>query len=218
MRHSRRGVAALVVVLVVFALVGAETRGAIPGADNPKAYTHHDHVKGKCEFDRRTLAGVYKAMGKRDAKWDAAAEKFLETMAVYFSYGFADPLYRGKMEMPTHEGALAEAKAAVDAGCDDPLVLYCRAAVMDDSGQHVQAAPLIGALGLIGENSCRRKPGVRREHQQRVRRSPRATGNSSATRWTTGFTNRREARSSPGCTPRSLPRDCALWRSSVARS
>lgn len=143
MRHSRRSVAALVVVLVVFALVGAETRGAIPGADNPKAYTHHDHVKGKCEFDRRTLAGVYKAMGKRDAKWDAAAEKFLETMAVYFSYGFADPLYRGKMEMPTHEGALAEAKAAVDAGCDDPLVLYCRAAVMDDSGQHVQAAPLI---------------------------------------------------------------------------
>src|SRR3569623_806143 len=44
-------------VAVLVAVVPAVARAAIPGADNPKAYTWHDHAKGRLAYQRRiTLA------------------------------------------------------------------------------------------------------------------------------------------------------------------
>jgi hypothetical protein len=130
--------------LLLLALIAVPAGAAIPGADNPKAYTHHDHVRGKYEFGKRTLTGVYKTMGKRDPKWDAPAEQFLDAMAIYFSYGGADAIYQRKdVPVPTVDQYLALGQAAADAGCDDPLVLYGRAAVIQDAGRANKAGPMV---------------------------------------------------------------------------
>src|SRR4051812_32533629 len=44
-------------------------RAAIPGGDDPKAYTQHDLLKARLDFNRRTLTGAYNAVGDRNPKW-----------------------------------------------------------------------------------------------------------------------------------------------------
>jgi hypothetical protein len=68
------------------------------------------------DWNRRTLEGAYDKVGKRDARWDKPAREAMELAALYFSdpvdpTGFLGQGYRS-------------AQAAIDAGCDDPLVAY----------------------------------------------------------------------------------------------
>src|SRR6266545_4585528 len=65
--------------------VCSTTWGAIPGADDPKAYTEHHYRKSLLEFNRRTLSEAYKQVGKRDPKWVQDAIKFLDGIALRFS-------------------------------------------------------------------------------------------------------------------------------------
>src|SRR2546430_14673238 len=62
---------------------------ALPGADDPQAYTQHDWLRDHLEYNTRTLAGAYQEVGKHDAKWDAAATKFLKGTAHRMTYGAA---------------------------------------------------------------------------------------------------------------------------------
>lgn len=68
------------------------------------------------EWNRRTLVGAYEKVGKKDPRWDAKAREAMEKAARMFSLQ-VDP------EVAPEE-VHAPAKAAVDAGCDDPMVLY----------------------------------------------------------------------------------------------
>ena len=67
-------------------------------------------------WNRRTLQGAYDEVGKRDARWDEPARKAMELAARMFN-GEVDPEV-------TPSDVYASAKAAVDAGCDDPILLY----------------------------------------------------------------------------------------------
>ena len=61
-----------------------------PGPDNPKAYTEHDYRQQLLEFNHRTIVDAYQQVGHHDPKWDDAAKKFLEAMAVELSDGDAE--------------------------------------------------------------------------------------------------------------------------------
>jgi hypothetical protein len=142
-RPSRPALAPFLLALAIaLAATAGPARAAIPNADNLKAFTDEDYKKAKLEFGKRTLTGVYQTLGRRDPKWDAAAVKFLDAMAVYFSYRNADSLVAPTVEVPTDEEFAALGRAAANAGCDDPLVTYCRAVILNDAGRPNEAGPL----------------------------------------------------------------------------
>src|SRR5688500_18580788 len=91
--HTRREPALtprpFILALIVLSAAVVPASAAIPGADDPKAYTEHDFLRQKLAFHRRMLVDAYKAKGNRNAKWDDAAVKFLEAVAVHSVYGRA---------------------------------------------------------------------------------------------------------------------------------
>lgn len=70
----------------------------------------------RLEWNRRTLAGAYDKIGKKDPRWDKTAQDALELAARMFS-SQVDPVI-----LPAD--IYKRAEAAVDAGCDDPILLY----------------------------------------------------------------------------------------------
>src|SRR5688572_3947482 len=139
--------AAVIVALLVVRFSPAAA--AIPGGDDPKAFTHHDLLRSRLDWNQRTLAGAYKAVGDRNPKWDDAAIKFLDAMALYFTYGPAEPIYK-TVDSPAPEQVRALAQAVADAGCKDPLVTYCRGVLLHDGGDPRAAAPLVeGCIDLL---------------------------------------------------------------------
>ena len=74
------------------------------------------HRRERLEWDRKTLAGAYDRLGKKDPRWDELARHALDLAARRIT-GQVEPVVTNDM---IHEAA----KKAVDAGCDDPLVRY----------------------------------------------------------------------------------------------
>ena len=70
----------------------------------------------RLEWNRRTLEGSYDWAGKKDPRWDPAAREALDAAARMFSFQVDPFVYLKDVHVP--------AKKAVDAGCDDPLILY----------------------------------------------------------------------------------------------
>src|SRR5688572_24972832 len=90
----------------------------------PPRRTGHDEYAATLAFNRRTLVEAYEQAGRRDPKWDEPAKAFLESMARHFTMYGRHEMYWP--EPPTSlEHQLALGRKAIDAGCDDPLVLYC---------------------------------------------------------------------------------------------
>jgi len=132
-RYLSHTVLAAVAALLLAVSSPPGARAAIPGGDDPKAYTQHDLLRARLDFNRRTLVGAYKEVGVRNAKWDDEAVKFLDAMATYFTYPPAEPIYQ-TVPIPTFDEYVKLGQAAADAGCTDPLVQYCRGAVLLDRG------------------------------------------------------------------------------------
>ena len=63
----------------------------------------------------RTLAGAYEKVGKKDPRWDRLVRDLMKT---------AVPLFVLPDDVETHDDVFHPAKRAIDAGCDDPIVLY----------------------------------------------------------------------------------------------
>jgi len=92
------------------------------------------------EWNRQTLGVAYDKIGKKDARWDAAAREALDLAARMFS-NQVDP------QVSMYDIHVA-AKNAVDAGCRDPLILYLYARTsvgkffpkIDEYNQRVQTA------------------------------------------------------------------------------
>ena len=68
------------------------------------------------EWNRRTLQGAYDKVGKKDPKWDEKAREAFDLAARAFSKQVDPVVNPADFHGP--------AKAAVDAGCDDPLLIY----------------------------------------------------------------------------------------------
>jgi hypothetical protein len=68
------------------------------------------------EWNRRTLAGAYDKVGRKDPRWDKPAREALELTARMFSMQVDPVVTLDDIDKP--------AKAAIDAGCDDPMVSY----------------------------------------------------------------------------------------------
>src|SRR5262249_54222586 len=67
-------------------------------------------------WNRRTLQEAYDQVGKKDPRWDGLARKTLDLAARLFSLEI-DP-------QVTFDDVYAAARAAVDSGCDDPMLVY----------------------------------------------------------------------------------------------
>lgn len=147
-RMSRRYVfrLAFAVVGLLLAVAAPATRAALPGGDDPKAFTQHDLLKSRLEFNKQTLAGAYKAVGRHDPRWDDTAVQFLDTMALYYTYGSAEPVYQ-TVEIPKAEELDRLSKALADARCDDPLIRYCRGVLASDRGDTLAAQQLLIGVG-----------------------------------------------------------------------
>lgn len=70
----------------------------------------------RLEWNRSTLGGAYDKVGKRDPRWDKPARQAMDLAARMFSEEVGPQVTSADVYKP--------AKAAVDAGCDDPLLLY----------------------------------------------------------------------------------------------
>src|SRR5689334_3352984 len=117
-------------VASVFLLVAADVAGI---EVKPGALTEHDYRKALAEFDQRTLAQPYQTSAHRNPKWDAAAQAFLDALAIHRANVGVRMKYAVKGDVGIEKLA-ALAKAALDAGCDDPLVQYGNALVLWEKG------------------------------------------------------------------------------------
>lgn len=109
----------------------------------PRVYTYHDFYRDVLEYHRQTLIEPYKKLGRRDPKWDAQALAYLEVVAQQFSFGSVPRLYQPEGSLAIRPHALELGKTLIDAGCDDPVVLYCHAANLIDTQKAKQGQPLL---------------------------------------------------------------------------
>jgi hypothetical protein len=88
-------------------------------ADNPipqDAARMEKRARERLAWNRRTVGDAYDKVGKRNPKWDKSAREALDLAARMFAQQGDPPISLADIYGP--------AKKAVDAGCDDPLVLY----------------------------------------------------------------------------------------------
>ena len=147
-RHSTRMQLLLLLIAPSVACIFAfatTAHAAIPGAENKKAFTEHDYVKAALAYQQRTLSQAYKDNGKKDPKWDTASIKFLDAIAPRFANAEVSE-WAWLPNTPTVPDVLKLADAAVNAGCDDPLVRYCRVALLDDGTRSpAEIGPIVQA-------------------------------------------------------------------------
>src|SRR5262245_44602836 len=92
-----------VLILATLVFISPPAFGKIAGSDNPKVFTEHGLVKAELAFYKRTLSDAYENSGKRDAKWDDAAVKFLDAMAIRLVNAPRHSVYRVADEKSTDE-------------------------------------------------------------------------------------------------------------------
>ena len=80
--------------------------------------------------NRRTLAGAYTDVGRRDPKWDDAMLAFMD--------GVAKAMSRQK-DAPPRAEVLAQADRLLAMGCTEPLLLYARAFCLDEMDRPKEA-------------------------------------------------------------------------------
>jgi hypothetical protein len=104
--------AALAALLFVPAVTAGDEERPIP--QNPEE--QQKRIRDVLAWHQRQLVGAYDKVGKKDLRWDKPAREGLEAFARFNS------------KTPGPQTRLAEVyapiKRAIDAGCDDPLVLY----------------------------------------------------------------------------------------------
>jgi hypothetical protein len=108
MRHT------FVVGLTLFAAAAAAV-----GADAPipqATARMEKRSRERLEWNRRSLEGAYDRVGRKDPRWDKPAREALGLAARVFSQQFDPVVSPPDVHVP--------AKKAVNAGCDDPLILY----------------------------------------------------------------------------------------------
>lgn len=130
----------LVISVAVILGVRAWSRRAIPPLAAATVAPAEDEVKAgpaipqdvaaiekrrheQLAWNRRTLQGAYDRVGKKDPRWDEAARRTLDLAARMFSLEVDPQVTPAELDQA--------ARAAVEAGCDDPMIayLYARASI-----------------------------------------------------------------------------------------
>ncbi len=114
MEPLQRSITSIARLLAVSVLaVTAVAQQPIPAG--PDAPTRKDYLEAEYAFHKRTIYDAYGQVGSRHERWDALAERFLFLMTDFLA---------NRPGALTHAQLATAAKAAIDAGCDDPMALY----------------------------------------------------------------------------------------------
>jgi hypothetical protein len=105
-------------------------------------YTYRDYHRESLEFNRQTTVEAYRKVGKHSPQWDDKAIAYLDHMAQQFAVARLPSFYRPEQEF-TRDSSLPLGEALVKAGCDDPLVLYCHGAMLNDVNRREEALPIL---------------------------------------------------------------------------
>ena len=103
--------AAIWLILTSFSAAVRAEDWPIPQDSQKAKLARSEHLA----WTRRTLAGAYDKVGKKDPRWD---ERVNELMKI------AVPMIALRENQGTYDDVHQAAKRAIDAGCDDPIVLY----------------------------------------------------------------------------------------------
>jgi peroxiredoxin len=98
-------------------------RGGAPIPAGKEAFTAKDAAESQLAFNLRTCVEAYKEFGSRDDAWDEAAIEFLTEAARHFSSAKG---FKSQVEL------IAMAEPLAEQGCDDPMVMYCHGAMLQD--------------------------------------------------------------------------------------
>lgn len=98
-------------------------RGGKPIPAGEDAVTVREVAERQVAFNLRTSVEPYNTVGSRNKDWDDAAVKFLTEASRHFS----------SVEGCKTQAELVEmAEPLAEQGCDDPLVMYCHGAMLQD--------------------------------------------------------------------------------------
>lgn len=131
----------LFVTTLVGFLATFNALAVIPGTGDPKVYTQLDYAKDLLEFQQRALPQAYQSAGKHDPKWDTDVTKLLDGMAAFLTNKAVHE--RARVPAPSRDELEKDARAALDAGCDDPLVVYCYGVLLDERDAKDEARPYL---------------------------------------------------------------------------
>jgi hypothetical protein len=101
-------------LLVLIALAAAATGANAPIPQDPARA--EERSKDALRWNRATLREVYDKLGKRDPKWDEPARQALDLAARHFAQQVKPVVAQAEI--------MDQAAKAVEAGCDDPMILY----------------------------------------------------------------------------------------------
>lgn len=125
----------IVLTLLFITCVGGPGSVAI-AQDLPAApkrqYTQKEYYADLLKMQRRDLVEGYKKYGRHNVKWDRQMLEFLEGLSRAFTAEMAPQ--RWKPAHPQADELVRQAKALIDAGCDDPLVTYGLLSAREDQG------------------------------------------------------------------------------------
>lgn len=116
------------------------SQAAILGADNPNVYTEKNYLDELLAYQRQTTVDAYDKVGKHNAAWDEKAKAFLDAMAIRMAFSIASDV--NIRTNPTVAEAEKLGTAAIDAGCDDPLVLDLYSSALNQTGKVADAAKI----------------------------------------------------------------------------
>jgi hypothetical protein len=157
---------ALPVVVAILVLVGCSpydvARAAVQAdrtspagkplpADGSTALAEKDAALQNAWFERNVIQ-AYRKVGHRNPKWDAAAEAFLRESA---------PSFLGLAPAATQD-LRARAKGILEAGCDDPAVLYFAAQAWVAKDQQSREASELFERAVAGMHDTAYPRGVAR--------------------------------------------------------
>jgi hypothetical protein len=139
--------------LMAFGLLLLASTSAV-GADRPIPQDSERMAmrsRERLAWNRRTVGEAYERVGKKDPQWDELARKALELAAKMFALQGDPPIALADVQVP--------AKKAVEAGCDDPMILYLYARSSTDVNQeeyHKRIRRAADALATSGYPPIRR--------------------------------------------------------------
>lgn len=137
------------------------TQPATRPAARPPASTYHAVIAEYLAYYRQALVEDYKRVGRRDAKWDGPALAFLDAAARWVAVQNLDALYH-PADTPTAADAAALGVAAVDAGCDDPMVFVQAVRLHRAAADQVFQARRRAEKSVVARGAATRPSGIRR--------------------------------------------------------
>ncbi len=116
---------------IVGFLSGIHAATAAPIPAGPGVRTHAEIARARTALEQRRMIEAYAATGRRNPRWDQTATSLLNLAILHRVGGFA---------APDDEALASAAAAAVEAGCNDPLVLYWQGFTLRTQRRYDEAA------------------------------------------------------------------------------